>query len=69
MDYFSRKEIIMEETKNLRDLTKRISNNLLETISVLDILEEIIDGKRQESFLVSSMQDTIYNAFNDIEEC
>lgn len=59
----------MEETKNLRDLTKRISNNLLETISVLDILEEIIDGKRQESFLVSSMQDTIYNAFNDIEEC
>lgn len=59
----------MEEIKNLKELTKRISNNLLETISVLDILEEIIDGKRQESFLVSSMQDRIYNAFNDIEEC
>lgn len=59
----------MEDTKNLKNLTAKISNNLLETISVLDILEEIIDGERKESFLVSSMQERIHNAFSDIEEC
>jgi len=59
----------MEETKNLKELTSKISNNLLETISILDILEEIIDGERKEGFLVSSMQMRIHNAFNDIEEC
>lgn len=59
----------MEEFKNLENLTAKISKDLFETISLLDILEEIIDGERKESFLVSSMQERIYNAFSDIEEC
>ncbi len=59
----------MEETKNLKELTAKISKNLFDTISILDIFEEIIDGERKESFLVSSMQKRIHNAFNDIEEC
>ena len=59
----------MEETKNLKELTAKISKNLFDTISILDIFEEIIDGERKESFLVSSMQKRIHNASNDIEEC
>lgn len=59
----------MEEHKNLKDLTSKISNDLYATINLLDILEELFSGNRKEGFLVSSMQKRIHNAFNDIEEC
>ena len=59
----------MEDSKNLEELTKRISNNLFDTISLLDILRDIIAGSRKEDVLVSSIQNNIRNAFNDIESC
>lgn len=59
----------MEEPKNLEELTKKISNDLIDTINLLDILEEILEGKRKEDFLVNSIKKNVRNAFNNIESC
>ena len=59
----------MEESKNLADLTKDISNQLIGSIELLDILEDVVDGERKECFLVSSLQKNINKAFKDIEIC
>ena len=59
----------MEESKNLADLTKDISNQLICSIELPDILEDVVDGERKEYFLVSSLQKNINKAFKDIEIC
>ena len=59
----------MEEFKNLEELTKNISNKLLDSISMLEILLDIIDGEQKEDFLVSSTLKNIKQSFNDIEKC
>ena len=69
MYYFSKKEITVEEIKNLKELTKRISGDLLDTINMLDILKEITDGECKEDFLICSIQKNVKNAFKHIEYC
>lgn len=69
MYYFSKKEIAMEEIKNLEELTKKISGDLLDTINMLDILKEITDGECKKDFLICSIQKNVNNAFNNIEYC
>ena len=59
----------MEEYKNLKELTTKISNNLYNTINLLDILEEIVEGRRKEDFLISSMKKQVREAFDNIESC
>ena len=59
----------MEENKNLEELTRNISDKLLDSMSMLEILRDIIDGKQKEDFLVSSTLKNIEQSFNDIEKC
>lgn len=59
----------MEGVKNLEQLAKEISDKLLDSINLLDILEDVVDGERKEYFLVSTIQNNINQAFNDIETC
>ncbi|MBR1908913.1 hypothetical protein IJ818_08265 [bacterium] len=59
----------MAEPKNLETLTSKISNDLYATINLLDILEEVFDGKQKEGFLVSSIQKNIHKAFDNVELC
>ena len=62
-------ENIMEENKNLEQMTKEVSDLLFDAKSLLDILCDIIDCDRKEDFLLSSAIKNIDNAFNCIEDC
>ena len=59
----------MEEFKNLEELTKNISDKLLDSISMLEILRDIIEGELKEDFLISSTHKNIKQSFNDTEKC
>lgn len=59
----------MEEIKNLEQLTAEVSNLLLDSKNLLEILEDIVEGERKEYFLVASLQKNISKAFDDIEIC
>jgi len=59
----------MENTKNLVELERDISVKLLETISLLEIFEEIIDGENKAGTLLSIIKKNVTNAFKENEEC
>ena len=59
----------MEEKKNLEQLTAEISNQLFDSITLLKILEDALEGKRKEELLVTSLQNKINQAFNYTETC
>ncbi len=58
----------MKRDKNLKDLSTKIARELLEAISLIDILEDIIDGDRKSEALVSLIRKNIKTAFYDNEE-
>lgn len=59
----------MENTKNLSELTKEISNNILNSLILSEILKDIIDGNAKEDILISYIYKNIKNAFDNIELC
>lgn len=59
----------MENQQNLAELSKEISNKLLDSANLLKTLEEIIDGKAQEATLLIIIQNNIKSAFDKIEKC
>ena len=59
----------MEERKNLEQLTTDISDVLYDSINLLDILDDVVDGERKAYFLVSTLQKNIKKAFDDVETC
>ena len=59
----------MKKNKDLNYLNKKISNRLLESIRLLDILETLIDGKAKEDILISIIKQNIKKSFNDIQDC
>ena len=59
----------MKKNKDLNYLNKKISNRLLESIRLLDILETLIDGKAKEDILISIIKQNIKTSFNDIQDC
>jgi len=59
----------MEETKNLAEMGKDISGKLFDAITLLETLEEIVDGSRKEATLLSITKQNIKLAFYEIEEC
>lgn len=59
----------MEESKNLKELTAKVYNDILNTLYLLEILEEIVDGDRKEDFLVLTAKNNIHNTFDNIEHC
>ena len=58
----------MEKEQNLAELTKDISERLLNSINLLDILEEIIEPSPKIGTVVSLMQNDLKSAFNNLEE-
>lgn len=59
----------MGNNKNLKELTKEVSNLLLNCINLLEIFDEISGGKRKECFLINALQEDIKTAFNYTEQC
>ena len=61
--------VLMDNTKNLTELTTEISKDLLNAIVFSEILKDIIDGETKEDILISNIYKNIKNAFNNIEIC
>lgn len=61
--------VLMDNTKNLTELTTEISRDLLNAIVFSEILKDIIDGETKEDILISNIYKNIKNAFNNIEIC
>jgi flavoprotein len=59
----------MEGQMNLQQMTEEISNKLLETKSVLDIIEELTDEDAKMHVLLSQATRNIISSFEMIEKC
>ena len=59
----------MEETKNLAELCRDISNELVEALSVVNILYEISDGDSKQEILLKIINKNIRLSFENIEKC
>ena len=59
----------MSDDKNLENITKNISDKILDSVYSLEILQYIIDGECKEYFLLSIALKNLNEAFNDVESC
>lgn len=59
----------MQEFKNLEQATKLISDNLLESLTMLEILDELVDYSIKESTLISKIKINLKNSFEQTELC
>ena len=57
----------MEETSNLEKLSKKVSTQLFDAISVSDILYDMTNGERHNCFLLETLHTKIKQSFDDIE--
>ena len=59
----------MEDNKNLADLCSEISDNLYETLNIVDIFYELVESEVKQSFLLDLIKKDVKKAFNNIEIC
>ena len=59
----------MEEQMNLQKMTEEISNKLLDTKYILDILEVLTDGEPKEYILISQAKSHVKSSFIMLENC
>mgnify|MGYP006916028193 CR=1 FL=1 len=59
----------MEEIKNLADLTKDISDMLIQSIEIINIIDEITYDDTKIAPLINIINDNIKKAFNINEQC
>ncbi len=57
----------MTEFNNLEESMKYISDCMLESLTMLEILDELVDYSRKESTLISKIKHNISKSFNVIE--
>ncbi len=58
-----------EKQRNLSEISRDISDMLLESFRLLEILEELIAGEAKEDLLISIVKNNVESAFKDIEKC
>ena len=58
-----------EQNRNLKQLCRDISSNLFDSITLVECLEEMIDGERKPSTILTIIENNLKNAFSDIEIC
>lgn len=59
----------MEEKKNLETLSENVSDKILESIYLIEILDELYDGCGKEGILLTSLKRNMKSAFEAIEDC
>ena len=59
----------MKKIKNLEERSRLISEKLLETIYLLEILEDAYEGEAKEGTIINLASKNINIAFNEIEKC
>lgn len=61
----------MEEKgqRNLAEISRNISGKLLDSVNLLGILEDLLDGEPKESTLIYTIKGYVKESFEDIEKC
>lgn len=59
----------MEKETTLVELCKSVADKLLESINLLDILNDIADGEAKQGTILSILKNNIVTSFVEIEEC
>ena len=59
----------MESELNLAELGRNISDKLVDSKYLIDILEEIAEGEPKLQILINLLKQNIMSAFKEIEEC
>lgn len=59
----------MKKTKNLSQLYKEISRNLLDSIRIIEILDTLNDGEAKQDILIKTLNKKITSAFNNMSKC
>jgi hypothetical protein len=59
----------MKKGKNLKILSTEISNNLIDTIYLVEILEDFLNYSGKEEILVRILKKKIKSSFYKIEKC
>ena len=59
----------MKKRKNLSQLQQNISENLLESIRLVEILDELNDGEAKRDILINMLHKKICSAFNNTSKC
>ncbi|MBO6271934.1 hypothetical protein J6O48_04045 [bacterium] len=59
----------MEKESNLAELTKYASDKLLESVYLIDALEELTDIDPKCGTIISIIKNNINFAFDNIEQC
>lgn len=59
----------MEEQKNLQQMTEEISDKLLETRYLLDILDELVNNDAKMHTIVLQSNKNIKFSFDMVEKC
>ena len=54
---------------NLQKLTKEISSTLFDSMTMLEILNEIHFMDTKEGLILSILKNNILNSFNNVEKC
>ncbi len=59
----------MENEKSLATMNQQVSAKLLESMYLLDILEDLLEGNAKESIILSLVIKNIEFSFDEISEC
>lgn len=55
--------------RNIAQINRDISRNLLDSFRIIEILEDIADGEAKTSILLRIAKSNLEKAFKDIEHC
>lgn len=58
----------MEHFENILQLNKDISSKLLDSIYLLEILDDLIDGEPKEGTILSVLKQNIISSFQEISD-
>ena len=59
----------MTEQKTLAEKSGSISDKLLNSIYLVEILSDIVDGEAHEATLLEIVRQNLKSAFQEVEEC
>lgn len=58
-----------EQKKNIEQFCKNVSDNILDSKVLIEILEDIIDGDNKLYTILRLIESNLDKAFDNIEEC
>ena len=59
----------MKKNKSLAKISKNISSKILDSIYLIDVLDDLADGEAKELTILNIIRNNLKTSFNDIEQC